>query len=427
VTAGLNAAELAAATDLKLALSCRACGSSRLDLFLPLGSTPLANSLLPIDSDESLPLYPLNVVRCLDCTLVQLREIVAPERLFSEYLYFSSVSDALVQHARGFVESVLAAEKLGPESLVVEIASNDGYLLQFFKAAGIPVLGIEPAQNIARVAEAEKRIPTLARFFNRGLARELATQGRHADVIIGNNVLAHVPELNDFAAGISTLLKPTGVAMFEFPYLRDLLDNVEFDTIYHEHQCYYSVTALERLFTSHHLDVVDVLHVPVHGGSLRLSVAPRGSRPVAARLRALLDEEQRWGVDTEAPYAKLASSAHQLKASLRELLDELKGQGKRIAAYGAAAKGVTLTAFCGVGRNYLDYIVDRSPHKQGKRFPVNGLPIYTPEKLIEDQPDYTLLLTWNFATEILAQQKAYMAAGGKFIIPVPHPRIAAGD
>ncbi len=411
--------------DLELVSNCRACGSARLDLFLPLGSTPLANSLLPLEAEESLPLYPLNVLRCLDCALVQLQEIVSPERLFSDYVYFSSVSDALVRHARGFVESVLAAERLDQGSLVVEIASNDGYLLQFFKGAGIPVLGIEPAQNIARVAEAEKGIPSLPRFFNAELAAELAADRRLADVIIGNNVLAHVPHLNDFTEGIRTLLKPDGVAMFEFPYLKDLLDGVEFDTIYHEHQCYFSLAALQRHFATHGLDVVDVLHVPVHGGSLRVSVAPRGSRSVSAAATALAEEEHRWGVATEAPYAALARSVEQLKTSLLELLDSLNG--RRLAAYGAAAKGVTLTSYCGIGRNYLDYVVDRSPHKQGMRFPVDGLPIYPPEKLVQDVPAYTLLLTWNFATEILAQQTEYLSEGGKFIVPVPQPKVIAGD
>lgn len=403
--------------------ACRSCGSVRLDLFLPLGATPLANSLLPAGTNGEAPRYPLTVMRCLDCSLVQLKEIVPPEDLFSNYLYFSSVSPAIVSHAEALANAVLASEQLGRSSLVVEIASNDGYLLQFFKRAGVPVLGIEPAQNIAQFAEREKGIPTLARFFGSDLAGELATQGRLADVILGNNVLAHVPDLSGFAAGVATLLKPAGAAVFEFPYLKDLLDDAEFDTIYHEHQCYFSLKAVQTVFKKHGLEVSDVQHEDIHGGSLRVWFSRRGSRPVSRAVTDLLAAEQAWGVETEAPYTTLAASVQKLRSKLIELLDSIKAGGQRVAAYGAAAKGVTLTSYCGIGRQYLDYVVDRSPHKQGLRFPVDGLPIFAPEKLIEDKPDYTLLLTWNFADEILAQQAEYRALGGRFIVPVPEPKI----
>jgi SAM-dependent methyltransferase len=403
--------------------ACRACGSSDLVDVLDLGRTPLANALLPaICGEAGGETYPLNVVRCATCTLLQLREIVPPETLFSQYAYFSSVSDALVQHAAELADAVAAAEPLGPSSLVIEIASNDGYLLKAFKARGIPVLGIEPAGNIAQVAQ-EAGIPTRRAFFGLPLARELRAEGTTADVLLGNNVLAHVPELNAFAAAVATVLKPTGTAMFEFPYVKDMLDEVEFDTIYHEHQCYFSLTALSRLFQAHGLQVHDAESIRIHGGSLRLSLSHVGRREVHDRVARLLAEEQAWGVDQDAPYRRFAASVEQVKARLLELLDSLRREQKRIVAYGAAAKGVTLTSYCGIGAAHLEYVVDRSPYKQGFRFPVDGLPIYATERLAEDHPDYALLLTWNFADEILRQQAPYVAAGGRFVVPVPVPRI----
>jgi hypothetical protein len=297
-------------------------------------------------------------------------------------------------------------------------------LLQYFKQHGVRVLGIEPAANIARVAEAEKGIPTLPIFFGREAAVDLAGQGSCADVILGNNVLAHVPDLNGFVAGVAILLKSSGVAVFEFPYLQDMLEQVEFDTIYHEHQCYFSLSALTPLFYRHALDIVDVEHLEIHGGSLRLSVAPRGQRPIGNRVTELLRTEDEWGVSHGAAYAGFADAVADVKHALVDMLGRLKDDGARIAAYGAAAKGVTLTSYCGIGRQYLDYVVDRSVHKQGKCFPVGALPIYPPGRLREDRPDYALLLTWNFAEEIMSQQAAYCDDGGRFIIPVPRPRIA---
>lgn len=386
---------------------------------LSLGCTPLANSLLPAEGGES-QTYPLDLVRCTSCGLVQLAQIVAPDALFSDYVYFSSNSDTMVRHAREMVNWLVERERLGAESLAIEIASNDGYLLQHFLARGVPVLGIEPAQNIARAAN-ERGIRTLAKFFGADTAHDLARQGTCADVIIGNNVLAHVPELNDFLSGVRTLLRPSGVAVFEVPYLRDMLEQVEFDTIYHEHQCYFSLTALASAFSRHDLEVVDVDRVPIHGGSLRVSVAPSGQRAAEERVRALLAEEADWGVMDNQPYVGFAQSVHVLRAELRQMLERLKGEGAHIAAYGAAAKGVTLTSFCGIGRNYLDFVVDRSPHKQGRGFPVDGLPIYAPEALLEKQPEYALLLTWNFLNEIVRQQSEWTERGGRFIVPVPKP------
>jgi SAM-dependent methyltransferase len=389
---------------------------------LSLGRTPLANSLLPAEGG-TLPTYPLDLVRCTTCSLVQLAQIVAPDVLFSDYVYFSSNSETMLRHAESMVEQLVRREQLGQDSLAVELASNDGYLLQYFKQRGIPVLGIEPAANIARVAEMEKGIPTLAAFFGREVAEDLVRKSTCADVIIGNNVLAHVPDLNGFISGVATLLKSSGVAVFEVPYVRDMLDNVEFDTIYHEHQCYYSLTALQQAFSRHSLDVVDVERMAIHGGSVRVSVAPRGQREPSTRVGALVAEEHGWGVLDDAPYVRFAEAVARLKDQLRGLLDQLKSSGARLAAYGAAAKGVTLASYCGIGANYLDFVVDRSPHKQGRRFPVDGLAILPPAALIENKPAYALLFTWNFADEILRQQADYQAAGGRFVLPIPAPHV----
>jgi SAM-dependent methyltransferase len=408
---------------LSIARACRACESANLKQVVSLGQTPLANSLIPAEGGVAAE-YPLTLMRCTACGLVQIEEIISPEALFSDYVYFSSNSETLLQHAEAFTNGLIEREHLGPESLAIEIASNDGYLLQYLKRRGVGVLGIEPAANIAEYAEREKGIPSLPRFFGRDLAQELAREGRCADAIIGNNVLAHVPDLNGFVEGVATLLKPTGVASFEVPYVKDMLDKVEFDTIYHEHQCYYSLTALRSLFGRHGLDVADVERLSIHGGTIRVSFAPRGSRTPTARVAALLEEEASWGVTRDEPYTKFAQAVQQLKVELRRMLDQFKADGARIAAYGAAAKGVTLASYCGIGRDDLEFVVDRSPHKQGHRFPVDGVSILAPEALVERKPDYALLFTWNFADEILRQQAAYTAGGGQFIVPVPTPHLA---
>jgi SAM-dependent methyltransferase len=402
--------------------ACRSCCTASLTQVLSLGRTPLANSLLPPEGGES-PTYPLDLVRCTTCGLVQLAQIVKPDVLFSDYVYFSSNSETMLRHAEAMAEQLVRQESLGDDSLVVELASNDGYLLQYFKQRGIQVLGIEPAANIARVAEAEKGIATLAEFFGRGVARDLATHGKSADVIIGNNVLAHVPDLNDFIAGVAALLKSNGVAVFEVPYVRDMLEQVEFDTIYHEHQCYFSLTALKYAFSRHDLDVVDVERLSIHGGSLRVSLAHRGRRLVTSRVTELESEEDAWRVLEDLPYERFSRHVMDVKRDLLGMLDHVKADGAQVAAYGAAAKGVTLSSYCGIGKQYLDYIVDRSPYKQGNRFPVDGLPILAPAALLERRPDYALLFTWNFADEILRQQAEYTASGGRFIVPVPTPHM----
>jgi SAM-dependent methyltransferase len=405
------------------AFRCRACGGGRVPLVLSLGRTPLANALLSAEQlDGGENTYPLDVVFCDDCTLVQITETVPPARLFSDYAYFSSFSDTMLRHAQALVARVRAARSLDGK-LVAEIASNDGYLLQYYRNAGIRVLGIEPAANIARVAE-ERGIPTHVDFFGESSARMLAARGDRADVIHANNVLAHVPDLPGFARGLTTLLAGDGIAIIEVPYVKDLIDHREFDTIYHEHLSYFSLTALERLFAAHGLDVVDAERIPIHGGSLRVTLAHAGSAAPAAAVRMLLDEEEQWGVTRFAFYQRFADEVADLRRSLLDTLSGLRAEGKRLAAYGAAAKGSTLLNYFGIGRNYLEYVVDRSPHKQGRYMPGVHLRIEAPSRLLEDRPDFVLLLTWNFADEILEQQAEFRQRGGRFIIPVPEVRVA---
>jgi SAM-dependent methyltransferase len=400
---------------------CRSCGESDLNLILSLGCTPLANALLTAEElasrEES---HPLNLVFCPNCTLVQITHTVPPEKLFKEYLYFSSFSDTALQNAREIAERMVATRQLDETSLVAEIASNDGYLLRNYVRRGIPVFGIEPAQNIARVAEAAG-IRTLPEFFDSSTARRLKDQGRQADVIHANNVLAHVANLNSVVAGIGSLLKPEGVAVIEVPYLKDLVDHVEFDTVYHEHLCYFSLTALVGLFGRHDLTIQDVERIPIHGGSLRLFVGH--GRAQTSTVKTLLAEEAAWGVNQFAFYADFGARVEQLRAGLLSLLKELKAEGQRIAAYGASAKGSTLLNYLGIGRETLDFVVDRSTVKQGRYTPGTHLPIYAPEKLLEVGPDYVLLLAWNLADEILGQQAQYRQQGGRFIIPIPELRV----
>lgn len=384
---------------------------------------PLANDLLTPDQlHHPEPTYPLELAFCPQCALVQITETVPPEKLFREYLYFSSFSDTLLHHAEELVTRLIANRALKPNSLVVEVASNDGYLLQFYRRQGIRALGVEPARNIAKVAR-ERGIPTVSEFFSEELALALKRKYGRADVIHANNVLAHVSNLSGFVKGIGTLLKQEGVAVVEVPYVKDLIDHVEFDTIYHEHLCYFSLTPLMRLFQRHHLEIYDVERVPIHGGSLRLFVGEAGSKKQTVTVHQLLENERACGMDRLEFYAEFARRVENLKTALCGLLVRLKHERKRLAGYGAAAKGAILLNYFGIGPDILDFIVDRSTYKQGRYTPGTHLPIFAPEKLLEERSDYVLLLAWNFADEILKQQSRFREQGGRFIIPIPEPEV----
>lgn len=403
---------------MKPAAACRSCGARNLLPVLSLGEMPLANALLsPAQLDLPEPQYPLDLCFCPDCALVQITETVPPDVLFGEYLYFSSFSETMLAHAKELVDELVSQRQLSADSLVVEIASNDGYLLQYFKPHDVPVLGIEPAANIARVAE-DKGVSTRVEFFGAEAALKLRDAGTTADVILGLNVLAHVADLNGFVAGVKTLLKTGGVAVFEFPYVADMIRQAEFDTIYHEHLCYYSLSAIKTLFERHRLTPVDVARLPLHGGSLRVTLAHAPAQP-AASVASLLAEEAALGVTGYDYYRDFGDRVQALKEALVSKLAALKGDGKRLAAYGAAAKATVLLNYFGIGAETLEFVADRSDYKQGRYIPGVRLPITPPEELLAVGPDYVLLLTWNFAAEILEQQAEYRRRGGRFIIPIP--------
>lgn len=402
---------------------CRSCGSVEGALILDLGIQPLANNLLrPEDLNQPEPRFPLRLGVCKACWLLQILDLVPPTRLFSEYLYFSSFSDLMLSHAKTAAERYIREFDLSQSSLVVEIASNDGYCLKNFQAAKIPCLGIEPAGNIARVAR-EAGIETLEEFFGQESAGRLAQLDRRADLILGNNVFAHAPNPNDFVAGLKTLLKPDGQIVLEFPYALDFIEHNEFDTIYHEHVFYFSLTALLPLFKRHGLAIWEVERLSIHGGSLRLFAGIDGKHSVRNSVAELLANENAKGVTGLAFYEGFAQRVRELKNALTTCLRDLKSQGKRIAAYGASAKGSTLLNYFGLGEETLEFVADRSTYKQGRLTPGTHLPIVPPEQLLERNPDYTLLLTWNFADEILKQQSAYRQQGGKFVLPIPQVSI----
>lgn len=401
--------------------ACRSCAHAELQNVLFLGRTPLANALL---TDEQLlepeETYPLLLVFCPHCSLAQITETVPPEKLFREYVYLSSFSETMLRHAEDLSASLIGSKRLGANSLVVEVASNDGYLLQYYKRAGVPVLGIEPATNIAQVAQ-QRGVRTICDFFGDGLGVRLAEEGYKAEVIHAHNVLAHVPDLNGFVRGLRQLLKPDGVIVIEVPYVKDMIDRCEFDTVYHEHLSYFSLTALNRLLTRNGLTIQNVEQLPIHGGTLRVHAGHDSSQDES--VAQLLDHEKQCGLGEFGFYSGFGAKVERLRHELVTLLSSLKSRDKRIAVYGASAKGTTLLNYCGLGRETLDYVVDRSSVKQGLYTPGTHLKIHAPEKLLADMPDYVLLLTWNFADEILEQQSEYRERGGRFIVPVPEVKV----
>jgi SAM-dependent methyltransferase len=400
---------------------CRFCGSKLEHIFVDLGVSPLVQSFLSSDQlNQMEPFYPLQVFVCEKCFLVQLHEFVAPENIFSDYLYFASYSDSWLAHAKRYTDEMVRRFPISENSLVVEIASNDGYLLQYFAEKKVPVLGVEPAANVAQVA-VQKGIPSLVKFFSSATARELLTAGNRADLLLGNNVLAHVPDVNDFVEGMKILLKPQGVITMEFPHLMRLMDQNQFDTIYHEHFSYFSFLTVQKIFAAHGLTLFDVEELPTHGGSLRIFArhAEDSSKPVGPRVTELHAREESAGYAQLETYSRFSEQVKETKRKLLEFLIQAKRNGKKIAAYGAAAKGNTLLNYCAIRTDFLDYTVDRSPHKQGRFLPGTHIPVYSPDQIRRTRPDYLLILPWNLKDEII-QQNAYIRDwGGQFVVPIP--------
>jgi SAM-dependent methyltransferase len=404
---------------------CRACGSAELSLVIDLGSQPLANNLLaPNDSVAAEPRFPLDVQVCEKCWLMQLGFTVPPVRMFADYVYFSSFSAHMLRHAAEAVTRYTQEKSLGSNSFVVEVASNDGYLLKNFVHQGVPCLGVEPAANIAEVAR-KAGVPTLCEFFGQKTAERIRAEQGPADLILGNNVFAHAPDINDFVAGIQALLAEDGWAILEFPYAVDMLQKVEFDTIYHEHIFYLNLTPLIPVFARHGLEIFDVERLEIHGGSLRISVAHAGRQRMRTEVSTTLAQEHALGVDGLAFYAQFNKAAERVRAELSRFLDAQQAAGKTIAAYGASAKGSTLLNYLGRPSAHIRFIADRSTYKQGKLSPGVHIPIVSSEELVTRRPDFALLLVWNFAEEIFNQQQAYLAGGGVFVTPVPRLKLTS--
>jgi SAM-dependent methyltransferase len=408
-------------------LQCRSCSADLSQVVVDLGSSPLSNAFLSENQlGEVEPFYPLKAYVCGRCLLMQIKAFEPPETIFQEYAYFSSFSESWLEHCRRYAQATIERFALGAQSRVVEIASNDGYLLRFFRDAGVPVLGVEPARNVAEVA-LQRGVPTVTQFLGRKMALVMAEQGQHADLLIGNNVLAHVPDLNDFVAGLAILLKPHGVLSLEFPHVQELLARGQFDTIYHEHFCYFSLLSASSVLARHGLDVFDVERIPTHGGSLRVFASHRAA--ARERMKAapaeLIAAERQAGLDQTATYCGLEARARAAKRSLLRFLIEAREQGKSVAGYGAPAKGNTLLNYCGIRHDLLEYTVDLNPYKQGRYLPGTRVPIFAPEKISETKPDYVLILPWNLRDEVVGQLSHIRQWGGRFVVPIPSVEVIA--
>jgi SAM-dependent methyltransferase len=405
---------------------CRFCRAPLSRVFCDLGLSPLSNNYLEPKSAGKEARYPLCAYVCDRCLLVQLEAFETPEQIFSDYAYFSSYSDSWLEHCRTYAYAMRERLALGPKSLVVEVASNDGYLLQYFREQAVPVLGIEPAANVA--AEAEKRgVPTLVRFFGTQLADELRGKGRRADLLVGNNVLAHVPDLNDFVAGLARLLADEGVVTMEFPHLLRLMRETQFDTIYHEHFSYFSLLVADKVFRAHGMLVFDVDQIPTHGGSLRIHACLAASKRATPgeRVKKVLADERAAGLDRVEGYSAFAGQVLETKHALLAFLAQAKKQKKKVVGYGAPAKGNTLLNYCGLGARDLEYTVDRSPHKQGKLLPGSHIPVFAPEHIRDTRPDYVLILPWNIKDEVISQMGDIREWGGRFVVPIPRAEVVA--
>ncbi len=406
-------------------MNCRFCKQEIKTLFVSLGSSPLANSYLSKEQlSKAEPFYPLDVYVCDKCFLVQLFEFESPENIFSDYAYFSSYSQTWLKHSQEYANKMTSLFGINKNSLVIEIASNDGYLLQYFIKKGIPVLGIEPARNVAKVAQ-ERGIPTETVFFGTETAKRLAAQGKYADLLLGNNVLAHVPNLNDFVRGLSILLKPDGIITMEFPHLLRLMESNQFDTIYQEHFSYFSFLTVEKVFSAQGLVIFDVEELPTHGGSLRIFARHRkdNTRLISERVGNMLDKENSLGFNKISHYLTFDRQVRKTKYDILSFLIKAKQERKIIVGYGAAAKGNTLLNYCGIRRDFIEYVVDRNPFKQGRYLPGSRIFIEHPEKIRETKPDYILILPWNIKDEVMEQLSFIRAWGGKFIIPIPELKV----
>ncbi len=404
---------------------CRFCGTKLEHTFVDLGMSPLCESFLPGEQlNQMEAFYPLHAYVCGKCFLVQLEAYVTPEHIFSDYAYFSSYSDSWLAHAKKYADRMVERFGIGEKSFVVELASNDGYLLQYFVEKRVPVLGIEPAANVAAVA-VKKGVPSLVKFFRRETARELAAVGKQADLLLGNNVLAQVPDLNDFVAGMKILLKPNGVITMEFPHLQRLMEENQFDTIYHEHFSYFSFVTVEKIFAAHGITLFDVEELPTHGGSLRIYGRHEEdtAKPVSGQVTELRAREEEAGTTRLETYSRFAEQVKETKRKLLEFLIAAKRNGKKIAGYGAPGKGNTLLNYCAIRTDFLDYTVDRNPYKHGRFLPGTHVPIFPPDRIRETKPDFLLILPWNLKDEIIKQNAFIREWGGKFVVPIPEIQV----